>query len=94
MRKLIASIFALTFLTSNSFTDITFWTTEVQPARMEKQMEMAKSFGPKLELKLKLYRLRKKIWDPELLQLQPQVTFRCNLSHTSICFTLGRGRYT
>ena len=44
MRKIIAIIFALTFLSSNSFADITFWTTEVQPARMEKQMEMAKSF--------------------------------------------------
>ena len=47
MRKLIAVIFALTFLTSNSFADLTFWTTEVQPARMEKQMEMAKSFESK-----------------------------------------------
>ena len=44
MRKIIAFIFALTFLTSNSYGDITFWTTEVQPARMEKQMDMAKSF--------------------------------------------------
>ena len=44
MRKFIGFIFALTFLTSNSFADITFWTTEIQPARMEKQMEMAKSF--------------------------------------------------
>ena len=47
MKKIISFIFALTFLTSNSFSDITFWTTEVQPARMEKQMEMAKSFESK-----------------------------------------------
>ena len=47
MRKILAFIFALTFFTSNSFADITFWTTEVQPARMEKQMEMAKSFEAK-----------------------------------------------
>ena len=44
MRKLIAFIFALTFLTSNSYADITFWTTEVQPARMAKQQDMAKDF--------------------------------------------------
>ena len=43
MKKIIGLIFALTLFTSNSFADITFWTTEVQPARMEKQMEMAKS---------------------------------------------------
>ena len=42
MKKITLFIFALTLLTSNSFADITFWTTEVQPARMEKQMEMAK----------------------------------------------------
>ena len=39
MKKIIGFIFALTLLASNSFADITFWTTEVQPARMEKQME-------------------------------------------------------
>ena len=47
MKKIIGLIFAVTLLSSNSFADITFWTTEVQPARMEKQMEMAKSFETK-----------------------------------------------
>ena len=61
MKKIITFIFALTLLSSNSFADITFWTTEVQPARMEKQMEMAKSFSPKLVLRLKSSWWRKKI---------------------------------
>ena len=49
MRKIIAFVFAFTLLANNSYADITFWTTEVQPARMEKQMEMAKSFEAKQE---------------------------------------------
>ena len=60
MRKLIAFIFALTFLTSNSFADITFWTTEVQPARMEKQMEMAKSFESKTGIKVEVIPVEEK----------------------------------
>ena len=54
MKKILTFIFALT-LTSNSFADITFWTTEVQPARMEKQMEMAKSFESKTGIKVESY---------------------------------------
>ena len=50
MKKITAFIFALTLLSSNSFADITFWTTEVQPARMEKQMEMTKSFESKTQV--------------------------------------------
>ena len=60
MRKIIAFIFALTFLTSNSFADITFWTTEVQPARMEKQMEMAKSFETKTGIKVEVIPVEEK----------------------------------
>ena len=60
MRKIIAFIFALTFLTSNSFADITFWTTEVQPARMEKQMEMAKSFEAKTGIKVEVIPVEEK----------------------------------
>ena len=60
MRKLIAIIFALTFLLSNSFADITFWTTEVQPARMEKQMEMAKSFESKTGIKVEVIPVEEK----------------------------------
>ena len=60
MRKIIAFILALTFLTSNSFADITFWTTEVQPARMEKQMEMAKSFEAKTGIKVEVIPVEEK----------------------------------
>ena len=60
MRKIIAFIFALTFLTSNSYGDITFWTTEVQPARMEKQMDMAKSFEAKTGIKVELIPVEEK----------------------------------
>ena len=42
----ILSILAL-FISGASYADIKFWTTEVQPARMEKQEAMAKSFEAK-----------------------------------------------
>ena len=50
MFKKIISIFSFaTFLISSvAFADITFWTTEVQPARMAKQEEMAKAFELRL----------------------------------------------
>ena len=60
MKKIIAFIFALTILTSNSYADITFWTTEVQPARMEKQMEMAKSFEAKTGIKVEVIPVEEK----------------------------------
>ena len=41
------------FITNVVYADIKFWTTEVQPARMAKQEEMAKAFEAKLELRLK-----------------------------------------
>ena len=44
------------FSTSIVYADIKFWTTEVQPARMAKQEEMANLLKLKQELKLKLYR--------------------------------------
>ena len=60
MKRIVAFIFALTLLTSNSFADITFWTTEVQPARMEKQMEMAKSFETKTGIKVEVIPVEEK----------------------------------
>ena len=33
-------LFAFTLVANTSYAGITFWTTEVQPARMEKQKEM------------------------------------------------------
>ena len=47
MKKVIIYLFALVFLANSSYAGITFWTTEVQPARMEKQKEMAKAFEAK-----------------------------------------------
>ena len=47
MRKILIYLIAFTFLANSSFAGITFWTTEVQPARMEKQKEMAKAFEAK-----------------------------------------------
>ena len=55
MKKTIGFIFALTLLASNSFADITFWTTEVQPARMENKWKWLSHLSLKLVLKLKLF---------------------------------------
>ena len=60
MRKIIAFIFAFTFIATNSYSDITFWTTEVQPARMEKQMDMAKSFEAKTGIKVEVIPVEEK----------------------------------
>ena len=77
IRKIIINISVLVFLISNtSFADIKFWTTEVQPARMAKQEEMAKAFEAKTASKLKLYQLKKKILAQELLQLQQREIFQ------------------
>ena len=56
MFKKIISIFSLgAFLISSvAFADITFWTTEVQPARMAKQEEMAKAFEAKTGIKVEV----------------------------------------
>ena len=76
-KKIIIKISVLVFLISNTcFADIKFWTTEVQPARMAKQEEMAKAFEAKTGIKLKLYRLKKKILEQELLQLLQRVIFQ------------------
>ena len=39
------------FISSIVYADIKFWTTEVQPARMAKQEEMAKAFEAKTGIK-------------------------------------------
>ena len=95
MKKIISFIFALTLLTSNSFADITFWTTEVQPARMEKQMEMAKSFESKTGIKVEVIPVEEKDLGSRATAAAAAGNLtRCNLPYTSICFTLGRGRNT
>jgi multiple sugar transport system substrate-binding protein len=60
MKKLISFIFAFTIIATNSYSDITFWTTEVQPARMEKQMDMAKSFEAKTGIKVEVIPVEEK----------------------------------
>ena len=62
MFKKIISIFSFaTFLLSSvAFADITFWTTEVQPARMAKQEEMAKAFEAKTGIKVEVIPVEEK----------------------------------
>ena len=61
IRKIIINIFALVFLITNtSFADIKFWTTEVQPARMAKQEEMAKAFEAKTGIKVEVIPIEEK----------------------------------
>ena len=55
IKKIILSIFAMAFLFSNvANADITFWTTETQPARMAKQEAMAKDFESKTGIKVEV----------------------------------------
>ncbi len=63
MFKKIISIFSfVAFLISTSvaYADITFWTTEVQPARMAKQEEMAKAFEAKTGIKVEVIPVEEK----------------------------------
>ena len=60
MKKILTFIFALALLSSNSFADITFWTTEVQPARMEKQEAMAKAFEAKTGISVEVIPVEEK----------------------------------
>ena len=55
IKKMILSIFATAFLFSSiASADITFWTTETQPARMAKQEAMAKDFESKTGIKVEV----------------------------------------
>ena len=55
IKKTIITVCTLIFLISNiSYADITFWTTEVQPARMAKQEAMAKDFEAKTGIKVEV----------------------------------------
>ena len=55
----ILCVFAF-FITNISYADIKFWTTEVQPARMAKQEEMAKSFEAKTGIKVEVIPIEEK----------------------------------
>ena len=60
-KKIISIISFATFLISSvAFADITFWTTEVQPARMAKQEEMAKAFEAKTGIKVEVIPVEEK----------------------------------
>ena len=53
MKNIIRLFCVITFFISNVvYADIKFWTTEVQPARMAKQEEMAKAFEAKTGIKV------------------------------------------
>ena len=55
IKKIILSIFVSAFLFSSiAIADITFWTTETQPARMAKQEAMAKDFESKTGIKVEV----------------------------------------
>ena len=61
IKKIIITVCTLIFLISNiSYADITFWTTEVQPARMAKQEAMAKDFEAKTGIKVEVIPVEEK----------------------------------
>ena len=61
LKKIIIKFALLAFLMSNaSFADIKFWTTEVQPARMAKQQEMAKAFEAQSGIKVEVIPVEEK----------------------------------
>ena len=61
MKNIIAIFSVITFLFSSVvYADIKFWTTEVQPARMAKQEEMAKSFEAKTGIKVEVIPIEEK----------------------------------
>ena len=60
MKKIIIYIFASLFFASSSISGITFWTTEVQPARMAKQQDMAKDFESKTGISVEVIPVEEK----------------------------------
>ena len=61
MRNIIKLICVITiFCSSIVYADIKFWTTEVQPARMAKQEEMAKAFEAKTGIKVEVIPIEEK----------------------------------
>ena len=61
MKNIIKLFCIITFFYSNIvYADIKFWTTEVQPARMAKQLEMAKSFEAKTGIKVEVIPIEEK----------------------------------
>ena len=61
MKNIIKLICVISFFITNVvYADIKFWTTEVQPARMAKQEEMAKAFEAKTGIKVEVIPIEEK----------------------------------
>ena len=61
MKNIIKLFCVITFFITNVvYADIKFWTTEVQPARMAKQEEMAKAFEAKTGIKVEVIPIEEK----------------------------------
>ena len=60
MRKILIYIFAFSFFINSSYAGIKFWTTEVQPERMEKQKTMAKAFEAKTGISVEVIPVEEK----------------------------------
>ena len=60
MKKILIYIFAFSFFVNSSYAGITFWTTEVQPERMEKQKTMAKAFEAKTGISVEVIPVEEK----------------------------------
>ena len=61
MKNIIKMFCVISFFISNIvYADIKFWTTEVQPARMAKQEEMAKAFEAKTGIKVEVIPIEEK----------------------------------
>ena len=61
MKNIIKMFCVISFFISNIvYADIKFWTTEVQPARMAKQEEMAKAFEAKTGIKVEVIPVEEK----------------------------------
>jgi multiple sugar transport system substrate-binding protein len=60
MKKILVYIFAFSFFVNSSYAGITFWTTEVQPERMEKQKTMAKAFEAKTGISVEVIPVEEK----------------------------------
>ena len=60
MRKILIYIFAFSFFINSSYAEIKFWTTEVQPERMEKQKTMAKAFEAKTGISVEVIPVEEK----------------------------------
>ena len=73
MRKILIYIFAFSFFINSSYAGIKFWTTEVQPERMEKQKSMAKAFEAKTGISVEVI---EKDLEQELPQQQQQESSR------------------